>query len=176
MAITQEPYDALNQVWAGGPGGIGTSNSPLADFKNELQIQDGSATWTIVDLERKANINVANDALLQQALMVIGVDAGQFTPVVNSILDWIDRDENPRIQGAESDVYQGLTRLIFPKTVLSMTSRNSCSSKVPRNSMPLLIRRRLSKMCTIRSPAAFPARRMSCPRSGWPHEPFYSAF
>jgi len=115
MAITQEPYDALNQVWAGGQGGIGTSNSPLADFKNELQIQDGSATWTIVDLERKANINVANDALLQQALMVIGVDAGQFTPVVNSILDWIDRDENPRIQGAESDVYQGLTPPYFSK-------------------------------------------------------------
>src|SRR5438045_8420692 len=35
MGIAQEPYDALNQVWAGGPGGIGTSNSPLADLKNE---------------------------------------------------------------------------------------------------------------------------------------------
>jgi general secretion pathway protein K len=115
MGIAQEPYDALNQVWAGGPGGIGTSNSPLADFKNELQIQDGNATWTIIDLERKANINVANEALLQQGLMVMGVDAGQMTPVVNSILDWIDRDENPRIQGAESDFYQGLTPPYFSK-------------------------------------------------------------
>lgn len=109
MMIPQEPYDALNQVWAGGPGGIGTSNSPLADFKNEIQVQNGGATWTIVDLERKVNINTANEALLQQGLMVMGVDAGQMTPVVNSILDWIDRDETPRVQGAESDFYQGLT-------------------------------------------------------------------
>src|SRR3954462_10003532 len=29
LTIAQEPYDALNQVWAGGMGGAGTSNSPL---------------------------------------------------------------------------------------------------------------------------------------------------
>jgi general secretion pathway protein K len=115
LSISQEPYDALNQVWAGGIGGAGTSNSPLADFKNELQIQDGGATWTIVDLERKANINVANEGVLQQALLVMGVDAGQMTPVVNSLLDWIDRDDNPHIQGAESDFYQGLTPPYFCK-------------------------------------------------------------
>ena len=115
MSIPQEPYDALNQVWAGGIGGIGTSNSPLADFKNELQTRDGGATWTIVDLERKANINVANEALLQQALMVMGVDAGQMTPVINSILDWIDKDESARIEGAESDYYQGRSPPYFAK-------------------------------------------------------------
>jgi general secretion pathway protein K len=115
LSIAQEPYDALNQVWAGGIGGAGTSNSPLADFKNEIQIQNGSATWTILDLERKANINIASEAILQQALMVMGVDAGQMTPVINSILDWIDKDENPRIQGAESDFYQGLNPPYFAK-------------------------------------------------------------
>lgn len=109
LMIPQEPYDALNQVWAGGMGGIGTSNSPLADFKNELQVPNGGATWVITDNERKANINVANEAILQQALMVMGVDAGQMTPIVNSILDWVDPDDNPRIQGAETDFYQGLT-------------------------------------------------------------------
>ncbi|HLH56902.1 MAG TPA: general secretion pathway protein GspK [Verrucomicrobiae bacterium] len=115
LMIAQEPYDALNQVWAGGPGGIGTSNSPLADFKNELEVPDGGATWTITDMERKANINVANEALLQQGLMVMGVDAGQMTPIINSILDWIDPDETPRIQGAESDFYQGLNPPYFAK-------------------------------------------------------------
>jgi type II secretory pathway component PulK len=115
MMISQEPYDALNQVWAGGPGGIGTSNTPLADFKNEIQVQNGGATWTIVDLERKVNINTANEALLQQGLLVMGVDAGQMTPIVNSILDWIDPDETPRIQGAESEFYQGLNPPYFAK-------------------------------------------------------------
>jgi general secretion pathway protein K len=115
LMISQEPYDALNQVWAGGMGGAGTSNSPLADFKNELQIQNGGATWKITDLERKANINIATEATLQQGLLVMGVDAGQMTPVINSILDWIDRDETPRIQGAESDFYQGLTPPYYSK-------------------------------------------------------------
>jgi type II secretory pathway component PulK len=115
MMIPQEPYDALNQVWAGGPGGIGTSNTPLADFKNEIQVQNGGATWTIVDLERKVNINTANEALLQQGLLVMGVDAGQMTPIVNSILDWIDPDDTPRVQGAESEFYQGLNPPYFAK-------------------------------------------------------------
>jgi type II secretory pathway component PulK len=96
-------------------GGAGTSNSPLADFKNEIQIEGGGATWTILDCERKANINTATEATLQQALMVMGVDAGQFTPIVNSILDWIDRDDTTRIQGAESDFYQGLNPPYFAK-------------------------------------------------------------
>jgi type II secretory pathway component PulK len=115
LMIAQEPYDALNQVWAGGIGGIGTSNSPLADFKNEIEVQGGGATWHILDLERKANINIANEAVLQQGLMVMGVDAGQMTPIINSILDWIDPDENVRIQGAESDFYQGLNPPYFAK-------------------------------------------------------------
>ena len=62
--IAQEPYDAHNQVWAGGMGGAGTSNSPLADFKNEIEIEGGGATWKICDGERKANINVAKEATL----------------------------------------------------------------------------------------------------------------
>jgi general secretion pathway protein K len=115
LTVAQEPYDALNQVWAGGIGGIGTSNSPLADFRNEIDVKDGFAKCTIVDLERKVNINTPNEALLQQALLVMGVDAGQMTPVVNSILDWIDRDESPRIQGAESDFYQGLNPPYYAK-------------------------------------------------------------
>ena len=109
------PYDALDQPWAGGANLAGISNSPLMDFKHEIETSTGSATWTIVDLERKANINVANEATLQQALMAMGVDAGQMTPIVNSILDWIDPDDKPRIQGAESEFYQNLDPPYFAK-------------------------------------------------------------
>lgn len=113
--IAQEPYDGLDQKWAGGPGGIGTSNSPLADFQQEIDTKDGTATWTITDLESKANINIANEAMLQQGLMVMGVDAGQMAPIVNSILDWIDPDDNTRLQGAENDFYQSLSPPYFAK-------------------------------------------------------------
>lgn len=106
IKIAQEPYDGLDQVWAGGPGGIGTSNSALANVQLAIQTRDGGATFTITDLERKLNINMANEALLQQALTLAGVDAGDSTPIVNSILDWIDPDDKTRIQGAESEDYQ----------------------------------------------------------------------
>ncbi len=105
LKIAQEPYDALDQVWAGGPGGIGTSNSPLANVSLSVESSVGRADFSIIDLERKININLANEAILQQALTLAGVDAGESTPLVNSILDWIDPDDKPRVQGAESDFY-----------------------------------------------------------------------
>ena len=106
LKISQEPYDGLDQVWAGGPGGIGTSNSPLSMVQMNVEVPNGRADITIVDLERKANINTANEAILQQALMIMNVDPGEMTPLVNSILDWIDPDQNVRIQGAEGEAYQ----------------------------------------------------------------------
>ncbi len=105
LLIPQEPYDALNQVWAGGPGGIGTSNSPLAEVQSEVRLGNGSFTWTITDLERKANINTADERTLNQAIMVMGLDAGDQATIVGSILDWIDPDDVTRPQGAESDFY-----------------------------------------------------------------------
>jgi len=102
----KEPYDGLNQVWAGGPGGAGTSNSPLANMTRTVDTPTGHADFTIEDCERKVNINIANELVLQQALTVAGLDAGETTPLVNSILDWVDPDDKPRIQGAESEVYQ----------------------------------------------------------------------
>jgi len=108
MKIVSEPYDAPNQVWAGGPGGTGTSNSPLADVQREVHLANGSFTWKITDLESKVNINAANEGMLQQALILIGVDPGDMTPIIGAIQDWIDPDDTVHLQGAESDYYQGL--------------------------------------------------------------------
>jgi general secretion pathway protein K len=108
LLVPNEPYDALNQVWAGGQGGAGTTNSALLDVQREVHLGNGSFTWQIVDLERKLNINVATDTILQHALVTAGVDAGQVTPIVNSILDWIDPDDQPHVEGTESDYYQTL--------------------------------------------------------------------
>ncbi len=120
--IREEPYDGLDQVWAGGPGGMGTSNSPLADFRQEIQTPDGhsGASWTIVDLERKANINTAlldpnHQKMLEQALTeVAGVPVGDSTPIVNSILDWIDsRSTHERPQGAKDDFYKNYGKIPY---------------------------------------------------------------
>jgi general secretion pathway protein K len=108
------PYEALDQPWAGGGNLAGISNTPLAEFKHEIHTPNGGATWTIVDLERKFNINSINpynpaaEAVLQQALMVAGLDPSEITPVANAILDWLDPDDLVRLQGAEKNYYEGL--------------------------------------------------------------------
>ena len=115
-SIPGEQYDALNQIWAGGPGGIGESNSPLNGISlDNYQVGDGSVSIKIVDLERKVNINTANPTALQQALTLVGVDADDISTISDSILDWIDADDDPHLAGAESDYYQSLNPPYYAK-------------------------------------------------------------
>jgi general secretion pathway protein K len=118
MTIPNEPYDALNQVWAGGPGGIVESNSPLAGLSlDNYQVGDGTVSVKIVDLERKVNINTvnANPGELQQALTLMGVGADGISVISDSILDWIGPPASPRPSGAESDYYQTLAPPYYAK-------------------------------------------------------------
>ena len=101
--------DSLDQTWAGGQGG---TNDLLSDISlNEWQeLGQGKFKVKITDTERKFNINLAinNDALLQQALTLIGTDAADIPTIIGSIQDWIDRDDDARINGAETEFYQSL--------------------------------------------------------------------
>ncbi len=108
QAATSDGYDALNQVWAGGPGGPSTSNSPLATVMKEVEMGNGSFTWKITDLESRININVvaANVPMFQQTLLSLGLDGSQLTPVMNSIIDWVDTGDEILMQGTESDFYE----------------------------------------------------------------------
>jgi general secretion pathway protein K len=106
LAIAGEPYDALNQKWAGGPGGPATTNTPLQDVSlTDVQLGEGRFSLQIEDLERRININVADPTILRQALIQIGVDATEIPVITDSILDWIDRDDDPHLSGAETDFY-----------------------------------------------------------------------
>ena len=115
LMIPNEPYDALNQKWA---GGTGETNDLLADISlTDVPLGDGRFSVKITDAERKFNINLAlgNDALLQQAMILIGVDAAEIPTIIASIQDWIDRDENTRVNGAESEYYQSLNPPYYAK-------------------------------------------------------------
>ena len=110
--------DSLSSVWAGGIGCPGISNTPLAEIHLPWTLPLGNGQVTVhpmVDLERKANINMANEAMIEQSLVLMGVDAGDYPAIVNSILDWIDPDDAERIQGAESDYYQTFDPPYFAK-------------------------------------------------------------
>jgi general secretion pathway protein K len=116
-SIAGQPYDALNQIWAGGPGGPAETNSVLAGISlDNYEIRNlktgellGTVSLQITDLERKANINTASTAELQQALTLMGVDADDISVVSDSIQDWRSPPAPPRVAGAESDYYQSLT-------------------------------------------------------------------
>ena len=84
--------DALKQRWAGGPG---ETNDILAevDLKN-YPIGNGTVSIEIKDLDRKFNINAADETILRQAMTLIGMDAAVVGTVVNSILDWRDLDDD----------------------------------------------------------------------------------
>ena len=74
--------DSLKDKWA---GGVGNTNDILAqvDLKN-YQIGDATLSIDIVDLDRKFNINTADEIILKQALTLVGVDASVSSSIANS--------------------------------------------------------------------------------------------
>ena len=111
-----EPFDSLNQKWAGGSGSLAESNSVLSSLSlDNYPVGDGTVSIKIIDLERKVNINTANSQMILQALTLMGVDANDISVVSDSILDWISPAGPPRVAGAESDYYQGLAVPYYAK-------------------------------------------------------------
>lgn len=105
-------YDSLDQPWSTGSGFLGPTNAPIAYLQNPFPLGHGTVSWKITDLESKFNINSPEPILQQvlpQALTLMGVGPGEATPIVNSILDWLDPDDQTHVEGAETPYYQGLT-------------------------------------------------------------------
>lgn len=116
------PYDALNQKWAGGAGSDCETNGVLAgvSLKDDYHLGDGKFRIRITDLERKYSLgrdpnDPGFEQALEQALRLVGVDAGDASAVAASILDWIDPDNNPHTGGTESSYYQSLDPPYFAK-------------------------------------------------------------
>ena len=109
MANPMEPYDSLTQPWATGLGMLGPTNAPIAMVQNPLTLGRGEIHWKITDLESKININLPEPVLQQlmpRALDLAGISPGESTPIMNAILDWMDKDDQTHVQGAETSEYQ----------------------------------------------------------------------
>lgn len=110
------PYSALTQRWAGGMTDDCDTNGPLANVTlNGFPVGERRLSIQITDLESKININTADQQLLQQALTVVGVDASEISGISAAIQDWVDKDDLPKVGGAESDYYQTLVPPYFAK-------------------------------------------------------------
>jgi DNA uptake protein ComE-like DNA-binding protein len=105
-----QPFSSKQQYWAGGPGDGPETNGPLAgESLAGFPIGKGTVSLSLTELESKININTADGPLLKQVLTAMGADADDISVVSDSILDWIDPDDDTRPAGAESDYYLGLT-------------------------------------------------------------------
>ena len=88
-------YDSLNETWSTGKD---SKDNPI--FENiEIKERSGEIfTISIVDEERKINLNNTNEQLLKQELIElfiikeISLDKSEAENLANIIIDWIDKD------------------------------------------------------------------------------------
>jgi len=118
LASETVQFTALNQKWAGGTGG---TDGAFADFDlHHFPIGDSGkfVDIEIIDQERYFNVNSLKRMIdsgakgraaqiLDNTLgSVVGVDAGQVVTVRDSIIDWLDADDNNEASGAETSDYR----------------------------------------------------------------------
>ncbi len=96
-------FDALSQMWAGGP--LGTNEVLMAVSLTDVPLGDGRISVRIRDLERKININIADEPLLRRTMLMMGVDPLAGDVIIDSLLDWVDPDFDPRLNGFDGESY-----------------------------------------------------------------------
>jgi type II secretory pathway component PulK len=90
------------------------SAGKLPDFeyveRTDIPLGNGTVSYQITDENGKINLNKAPRDILIKALRASGVEIGEQRDIIaDSILDWIDKDDDHLLNGAESDYYQGLS-------------------------------------------------------------------
>ncbi len=84
--------------------------APEPPQRTELALGKGFMHYSIRDENGKININTTTRDVLTKALAANGLSLGsERDTIVDSILDWIDPDDQHRLNGAETDYYQGLS-------------------------------------------------------------------
>jgi len=79
----------------------------LPVHRKDLPLGSGTVTYSIIDENRKVPINTASRKVLVKALEFVGLEIGEERDIIaDSILDWIDKDNNHRVNGAEEDYYK----------------------------------------------------------------------
>ena len=109
----EKQMDTLRDEWA---GGVGASNSAVATCLGLQNIDCGEVTIkkiTITDAERKWDINLLADPrapavdIIHNGLTIVGVTDGEVASTIqDSILDWVDPDDDHRVAGAENQYYK----------------------------------------------------------------------
>ncbi len=74
--------------------------------REDIPLGAGLITYTIEDENGKLNLNRVSREILVKALELNGMEQGSDRDsIADSILDWVDADDNHRLNGAENDYY-----------------------------------------------------------------------
>jgi len=114
-AIEQLVNDAMSPVKKkeGGEGGEEGEEAGGGYFRlnyDNPKVPFGSGSFAVrIDNDSgKININMAGRRLLEVMLRSFNLDSDQVAVIVDSIMDWRDKDNLHRVNGAEDDYYEGL--------------------------------------------------------------------
>jgi type II secretory pathway component PulK len=130
----------------------------------------------VIDEGAKLNINalIAQDKtgeVLYNALLKI---PDMSPDTADAIVDWVDADDTPRTNGAESTTYQSLNNPYSARTARSTRSRNCCWSRgSPRSCCSAATRTRTGRAMTAarRCPAGGPTTSRSTAARSAPTRP-----
>jgi len=100
-------------IFGATPEELGEDQVPLVQTDGEWHREEmwGAPVWVrVTDEGGKISLNTSQENLLRLVLKNLGLDMDAAAALSDSILDWIDKDDEHRLNGAESEYYEGLPR------------------------------------------------------------------
>ena len=93
------------------------ATAPVLPYSSgEVSLGRGTYRATVTDEGGKISVNQASEEVWRRLLRNTGLrDPGLLDTLVESILDWRDADDLPRVSGAEADYYQSLAQPYHPR-------------------------------------------------------------
>ena len=99
--IVNMPFDGILTLYK-----QGSPMTVLPRFvRTRVHLGPGEFSYRISDEQARINVNTATHDQLDKLLQCMGVDKVNRDQIVDSILDWIDTNDDHRLNGAESDDY-----------------------------------------------------------------------
>lgn len=108
--LTEDGQTALVRLAGGEARPRQLTQSTPPGLPRDGALAGGTFRYSVVDEERKINVNLASREVLMRLLETVGLPSGSSRDIIaDSILDWIDADSLHRLNGAEDDNYLGLS-------------------------------------------------------------------
>jgi len=107
LAMDDPDFDALTDSWAGFERYAALASGLFDEGEFTGRIEDLAGRFNINSLiDRQGLVDLARLAQLQRLFSLLEIDPAP----IPAILDWLDPDEEPRLQGAENPYYLSLAR------------------------------------------------------------------